>query len=276
MPRGSWIGRSVAAKTTPDVPSDSAIVPGSTTPTPTALADWSPPPATTGVPARRPVADAACGRDGAGDLRAFVRRRHPRGIDPEGREDLRRPVAGREVEQDRPRPVGLVERVLAGEPEPDVVLGQEHVRDPAPDVRFVVADPDELGRGEARQGVVAGDLDEPLRTDGRPDGVALGGRALVVPQDGRPQDGIGRVEQDEAVHLAGQPDRDDVLARRAGRGEHRPDGGDGAVPPQVGRLLAPARVGHLEAVLGRPDADDRAPTRRSGRPWSRWSRRRSR
>ena len=47
------------ANTTPDVPSDSAVVPGDTTPTPTALAAWSPPPATTGVPARRPVAAAA-------------------------------------------------------------------------------------------------------------------------------------------------------------------------------------------------------------------------
>ncbi len=53
--------RSVAPKTTPDVPSESAMVPGRTAPTPTALAAWSPPPATTGVPARSPVAAAAAG-----------------------------------------------------------------------------------------------------------------------------------------------------------------------------------------------------------------------
>ena len=35
------------------------MVPGDTTPTPTAFAAWSPPPATTGVPARNPVAAAA-------------------------------------------------------------------------------------------------------------------------------------------------------------------------------------------------------------------------
>ena len=58
-PAGSYRGRSVAANTTPEVPSDSAIRPGLTTPTPTALAAWSPPPATTGVPARSPVAAAA-------------------------------------------------------------------------------------------------------------------------------------------------------------------------------------------------------------------------
>src|SRR6185295_8690516 len=58
-PARSKIGRSVAAKITPDVPSDSATEPGSTTPTPTPLAAWSPPPATIGVPARSPVAAAA-------------------------------------------------------------------------------------------------------------------------------------------------------------------------------------------------------------------------
>src|SRR3954468_15133428 len=58
-PSGSYSGASVAANTTPEVPSDSAIRPGATTPVPTAFAAWSPPPATTGVPARRPVASAA-------------------------------------------------------------------------------------------------------------------------------------------------------------------------------------------------------------------------
>ena len=58
-PAGSKIGRSVAAKMTPDVPSDRATVPGSTTPVPMAFAAWSPPPATIGVPGRRPVSAAA-------------------------------------------------------------------------------------------------------------------------------------------------------------------------------------------------------------------------
>ncbi len=46
------------------------------------------------------------------------------------------------------------------------------------------------------------------------------------------------VEQHEAVHLAGQADRRDIVARRAGRGEDRPDRGDRAVPPEA---RAPAR-----------------------------------
>ena len=51
------------------------------------------------------------------------------------------PVAGREVEEDRPRPVGLVHGVFAGEPQANVVLRQQHVRDPRPDLGLVVGGP---------------------------------------------------------------------------------------------------------------------------------------
>ena len=78
-PRGSRMSaESVVANTTPDVPRDRATTPGTTAPTPTPLADWSPPPATTGVPARSPVASAAAARHDARDLRPLERRRHPR------------------------------------------------------------------------------------------------------------------------------------------------------------------------------------------------------
>ena len=111
-----------------------------------------------------------------------------RRVDPERVDDLGRPVARGEVEQDRAGAVGLVERVLAGQAEPDVVLRQQDVGDPRPDVRLVVADPDELRRGEPGQRVVAGDRDQPLRPDRRADRVALGGGPLVVPQDRRAED----------------------------------------------------------------------------------------
>ena len=240
-PRASKSGRSVVAKTTPDVPSDRATTPGSTAPTPTALAAWSPPPATTGVPARSPVAAAApavttpvtSGPSCVGGIQA--------GSIPSAASDLGRPVAGGQVEEHRPRAVGLVHRVVAGEAEPDVVLRQQDVGDPRPDVRLVVADPDELGGGEAGERVVAGDRDEPLRADDLADQVALGAGPLVVPEDRRPEDLVGGVEEDGAVHLAGEADGDDVVAGDARVGEDGPDRGDRAVPPQARVLLAPER-----------------------------------
>ena len=136
---------------------------------------------------------------------------------PERLEHHRRPVAGGEVEQLGPGAVGLVQRVPAGQPVADVVLGQQHVGDARPDLGLVRANPGQLGRREPGQRVVAGDLDEALRADGRADRVALGGRALVVPQDRRPQDLARGVEQHEPVHLPGEPDALDVVGRDARR-----------------------------------------------------------
>ena len=137
--------------------------------------------------------------------------------------DLRRPVARGEVEQDRARPVGLVQGVLAGQAQPQVVLGQEDVRGARPHLGLVVADPDELRRREPGQRVVAGDLDEPFRADRGTDRVAFGSGPLVVPEDRRPEHPVGLVEQHQPVHLAGQPDRVDVVARDAGDRQHGRD-----------------------------------------------------
>ena len=87
-PAGSMIGCAVAAKTTPDVPSESATTPSSSAPTPTAFAAWSPPPATTGVPARSPVASAASAVHLSGDLGALEGTRQDRRIDVERVEHL--------------------------------------------------------------------------------------------------------------------------------------------------------------------------------------------
>ena len=157
---------------------------------------------------------------------------------PSAASDLGRPVARGEVEQDRAGAVGLVDGVLAGQAQPQVVLGQQDVGGPRPHVGLVVADPDELRGGEAGQGVVAGDRDQPLRPDRGADRVALGRGPLVVPEDRRPEHAVGVVEQHQPVHLAGQPDRDDVVARHARR---RP--GPTRSPPRrrPTRLPGPAR-----------------------------------
>ena len=58
--------------------------PATTTPTPTALAAWSPPPATTGVPARSPVAAAARSVTAPVTCGPFERRRQPVARDRRG------------------------------------------------------------------------------------------------------------------------------------------------------------------------------------------------
>ena len=55
--------------------------------------------------------------------------------------------------------------------------------------------------------------DQPLEPDGALDLVALGLRALVVPEDRRPEHLVARVQRHQPVHLAAQPDAGGVAGR---------------------------------------------------------------
>jgi len=154
-----------------------------------------------------------------------------RWIDPECIDHLGRPGPRGEVQEECPRTVGNIGRVLAGQAQPDVVLGQQHVGDPPPRFRFVIPNPDQLRRGQPGQRVVARDLDQPAGADGVPDPVALGARPLVVPQDRRSDDLARPVQDNRAVHLAGQADRGNRIGGRADRGEGCLHGDLRGVPP---------------------------------------------
>ena len=240
-------GPAVVAKTTPDVPRERATTPGATAPTPTALADWSPPPATTGVPGRSPVASAAVAGDGSGDRGAFEGGWQQGRGDVERRENLGRPGSGGEVEQDRAGTVGDVDREIIGEPVADVVLGQEDVADPGPVVGFVSLHPQQLGGREPGEGIVAGDLDQAIGSDPTPDLGALVLGALIVPQDRGPHHFASTVEKDRTVHLAGETDRLDV---RPGDAQIRQDLADRR------RRSRPTRAGDL--ARSRADAESRS------------------
>ena len=123
--------------------------------------------------------------------------------------------------------------MLAGEPQADVVLGQENASDAGVDVGLVLAQPEELRRGEARQRAVPRQPDELAEPDALLDLGALLPGPLVVPEDRRAEHAVGVVEGDEAVHLAGEPDPRDAVASELG--ERRL----GRAPPVLGVLLRP-------------------------------------
>ena len=56
------------------------------------------------------------------------------------------------------------------------------------DVWLIMLNPQDFGRGEAGQRVVARDLNQALFADPAPDFIALFACTLVVPQDSRAQD----------------------------------------------------------------------------------------
>ena len=110
------------------------------------------------------------------DLRRLERRGQPFGRDLERVEDLAAPAPLGDVEQERPGGIRDVGRVLAGQPQPHVVLREEHVADPRVGVRLVLAQPEQLRRGEAGERAVARQADQPLDADPPLDLLALGRR----------------------------------------------------------------------------------------------------
>ena len=185
------------------------------------------------------------------DRRALVRRRQPLGRQLERLEHLVAPAAVRDVEEERARRVRDVDRALARQPQPDVVLRQQDVRDPRIRLGLVVPQPEELRRREAGQRAVPGQLDQPLEADALLDLGALGRGALVVPEDRRAQHLLVLVERDEAVHLAGEADRRGLDVEVGERGL-------GRAPPVLRILLGPAGPGDRERVLALCATDDLA------------------
>ena len=181
-------------------------------------------------------ADPECGGGlvaGPGDRGRLVRRGQPLPRDLECVADFLRPAPARNVEQERPGCVGCIDRVLAGQTEPHVVLRQEDVMDPCVRLGLVLAQPEQLGRREAGQRSVAGERDQPLETDARLDLLAFRRRSLVVPEDRRPQHPLVRPERDQPVHLPRQAYGACGQASQAGLGR---------APPVLGVLLRPARM----------------------------------
>src|SRR5439155_3547823 len=113
----------------------------------------------------------------------LVYRREPFAGNPERLADLLAPPAPGDVEEQRSRRLRGVDHALAGESQPDVVLGQQDVRGALPDLRLVATHPEQLRRGEAGQRAVARQLEQPLAANRLLDLLALRARALVVPED---------------------------------------------------------------------------------------------
>ena len=234
--------------------------PGRTIPLPTAPAGWSPPPPTTGVPAASPVAEAPRALDLRRDLGALVAGRQERGVELELAEELRAPAAVGDVEQQRARGVADLGRVGPGQAVADVVLGQEDLADPLPGPRLVLAEPEQLRRGEAGQCGVGDHPDQGLAAPGPLlDLGALGRGPLVVPEQGGADHPALAVEEDRAVHLPAQADPGDVRRPPARPGQ---DLADRRSPSRPTRARGPAPTSRVEDGC----TDTRPTPRRGSRP----------
>ena len=134
----------------------------------------------------------------AGDLRTFDQPRHLRAIKPRRTEQRVGPIARGDVQPAGPGRIRHLRDMLPGQPEPQVVLGEQHLGDLLEDMRLVAAHPVELGRGEARKDDVAGDLAK-LRIGIERRG--LGMAARIIPQHAGAQHLAGGIKQRRAMHL---------------------------------------------------------------------------
>ena len=102
--------------------------------------------------------------------------------------DLARPAPVRDVEEQRARRVGDVGGAIAGQPEADVVLGQQHRADARPELGLVARTQSSLGSVKPVSAGFEVSVDEAIGADALGDRPALGAGALVAPEQRRPHD----------------------------------------------------------------------------------------
>ena len=187
----------------------------------------------------------------AGDLRGLVHLGKQSGIDVQLFQHFLAPAAVRHVQQLHAGSVGDLGGKLPGEHVAHIVLGQQDVGALGVQLRLMLADPQNLRGGKARQGRVGGDLNQPLLAHPLGDLLALGGGALVTPDDGPPQHLALLVQHHQAVHLAGNAHALDVPGVHAAFLKNRPKGLAGGVPPVQRLLLGPAVAFLIHGIFHR-------------------------
>jgi len=188
--------------------------------------------------------------DPAADHDRLMHRRQEVGVDSQPAEQPAVPVTRLHVEQQRAGRVAHLRGVLTCQPQPDVVLRQQHLERALEDARIMPADPEDLRRREARQRDVVDHADEPGPPAGEAlDFLALGRRPLVVPQQGGAQRLPGAVHEDAAVHLTAEPDAGDLGRTDAGLPADVADAADDGPPPVVRVLLRPAGPRRVDGVF---------------------------
>ena len=121
------------------------------------------------------------GTELTGDGVPFEQRGHIGSVEAGCRQHCVRPVARRNIEPQRPRAVGHVGSGVAGHPQANIILGQQHHVRGSENLRLMVAHPLKLWRCEAGHRSVARDLAE-FGHGGFERG-AFGAATPVVPQD---------------------------------------------------------------------------------------------
>ncbi len=126
--------------------------------------------------------------------------------------ERRRPLSAHDIEQRCAGGIGNITDVFAGELKPQVVFRKQDLSNTSEVRRFVVTHPKELGQSESGQHRIGDRCDDRFLSDECVDGIDLSLASLVAPDQCGTNDLIGRIEQDQPMHLAGEPDAADIFA----------------------------------------------------------------
>ena len=231
------------------VPSEMNASPGAIEPRPIAPTAASPPPAARATPRGSPSSSAASGPIRPAGADPSMSRGAQAGSASQASEGFRRPGPRRLVEEPRPGRVAHVGGELAAELEAQIVLRRQDPGGSAAIVRLLPGDPFELRPGEAGHRLHADDPGQLWMIGGELARLAMG--ACVIVQDGGANRLHGAVEEDRAVHLAGEADRLQRAQRLAGGILDVRDRAGHGGRPDVGILLRPAgarTVGRIGAL----------------------------
>lgn len=188
-------------------------------------------------------------RELAADFFGFVDLGQETAADVEFLQQRLRPDPVPDVQQQRPRGVADLGRILARHAEPDIVLGEQNLRRFVVVLRLVLAQPEDFGGSETGQRRIGYELDQLLASAGLLlDLGALGGGPLVVPENRRADDVLLLVEEDAAVHLAAEADSRHLVRLDFAGFQDLLDAGNCRIPPVGGILLGPPRVRVRHAV----------------------------
>ena len=119
----------------------------------------------------------------------------------------------------------------------------------------MIADPENLGCGEAGQSRVCCDLDQTLCTNLLGDLLAFLLGTLIAPDNGRTDNLTGLVKHNKSVHLSGNTKTLDVVSGYAGIFDNLCDCLQCSVTPVFRLLLCPSVVWSVEWIIlaGRGD-----------------------
>src|SRR5207302_1347082 len=119
---------------------------------------------------------------------------------------FRGPRAFGDIEQQRAGGIREVDSAIAGKTETHVIFWKHDVTNARPELRLILANPENFGERKIRERRIAGQLNEALRAELLRKIAGLFFGALIAPDERGANHFAAGVQQNGAMHLAGKPD----------------------------------------------------------------------